>query len=199
MLTEGWTITNCMKFNKSKCWILHLGRGSPGRSWRTVQWKGICFGWRQVKSESAVHHGSPKGQSYPGVHQTQHCQSGEGRGCLTLLCPMRPHFDHWVHLWMPQYGKDIKLSESVQRRAMKMGKGLEGKVYEERLRSPVFCSPEQRSWGEASWRLQLLTGSGGAVLSSALCDSDRARGNGRELRQWGQLGSLPTQDILWFY
>ena len=34
-----------------------------------------------------------------------------------------------------------------------------------------------------------IAGSGGAALSSALCDSDRARGNGMELRQgrgsWG--------------
>ena len=62
-------------------------------------------------------------------------------------------------------------------------KGLDGKVCEGQLRSLGLCSPEQRSCGEASWRLQLLTGSGGAALSSALCDSDRARGNGMELRQ----------------
>jgi len=53
-----------------------------------------------------------------------------------------------------------------------MKKGLEGKIYEEQLRSCGMLSAEQRSWGEASWRLQLLTGSGGAALSSALCDSD---------------------------
>ena len=45
-----------------------------------------------------------------------------------------------------------------------------------------------------SWRLQLLTGSGEAELSSALCDSDRARGNGTGLCQgrgsWG-LGLAP--------
>ena len=36
--------------------------------------------------------------------------------------------------------------------------------------------------------LQLPTGSGGAALSSALCDSDRARGNGMELSGEGELG-----------
>lgn len=28
--TESWTITNCMKINKSNCQILHLGRGNSG-------------------------------------------------------------------------------------------------------------------------------------------------------------------------
>ena len=48
-------------------------------------------------------------------------------------------------MWLPQDYKDIKLLESIQRRATKMGKGLEGKVYEEQLRSLGLLSPEQRS------------------------------------------------------
>ena len=73
---------------------------------------------------------------------------------------------------------------------------LEGKMYEERLRPLGVLSAEQRSRGEASWRLQLRTGSAGAALSSALCDSDRARGNGMELCRgrgsWGLgTGSAP--------
>jgi len=79
--------------------------------------------------------------------------------------------------------KDIKLSQSIQRRALKTGNGLEGKVHEVWLRALSWFSPEQKRLTEASWRLQLLTGSGGAALSSAICDSDRALRNGMELCQ----------------
>ena len=57
---------------------------------------------------------------------------------------------------------------------MNMMEGLEDKIYE-----------EHRPYGSP----QILTGSRGAALSSALCGSDRARGNGMELHQgrggWG--------------
>ena len=39
--------------------------------------------------------------------------------------------------------------------------------------------------------LQLLTGSGGAALSSALCDSDRAQGNG--MMAWSCVGGGAEQ------
>jgi len=32
--SEDWIITNHMKFNKNKCWILNLGRCSPGYVYR---------------------------------------------------------------------------------------------------------------------------------------------------------------------
>ena len=61
---------------------------------------------------------------------------------------------------------------------------------------PESAQPRVEELREASRQLQLLTGSGEAALSSAVCDSNRARGNGMELCQgrgrWGLgTGSAP--------
>lgn len=77
-----------------------------------------------------------------------------------------------------------------------MKPGLDGKVYEEQLRSLGAFSPDQRSWGEATWQPTILTGRGGTALSSALCNSNRTRRNSMELCQgksgWGLgTGSTP--------
>ena len=69
---------------------------------------------------------------------------GAGKACPTLLCVVQPHLQCWVWVWALQH-KDIKLLESVQRRAMKMVKGLSGKVCEVRVRPLGVLSAEQRA------------------------------------------------------
>ena len=76
-----------------------------------------------------------------------------------------------------------------------MEKGLEGMVCEESLRGLGLFSPEQRRGLKAAaaphgpqplmayGSLQLLIGRREAVLSSALCVSDKAQGNSMELCQ----------------
>ena len=47
---------------------------------------------------------------------------------------VRPHLESCIQLWSPQHRKDMDLLKQVQRRAMKMIRGMEHLSYKERLR-----------------------------------------------------------------
>ncbi|KAJ7421586.1 hypothetical protein BTVI_17703 [Pitangus sulphuratus] len=103
---EGWVITNHMKFNKGKCWILHIGWDNPGCMYR----KGLGGpGQWQVEYESAVpwQSGGPA-LSGGGIRQSITSQSREVI-FLLYFALVQPHLEYCVQFWAPQYKKDISL------------------------------------------------------------------------------------------
>ncbi|GAB0176331.1 myelin regulatory factor-like protein [Grus japonensis] len=147
---ERWARANCMKFNKAKCKVLHVGRHNPKHSYRlNREWiqssleekdLGVLVDEKLDVSRQCMLTGRKANRILGCIKRSVTSRSREV--ILPLYCTLvRPHLEYCIQLWGPQYKRDIELLETVQRRATKMIKGLEHLFYEDRLRREALGRP----------------------------------------------------------
>ena len=117
---------------------------------------------------------------------------------------MRPHLQHCVQIWSPQYKNHREVLERVQSRATKMIKGLQHLSYKDRLRElGLFSLENRRLQGDLITAFQYLKGAyrqeGNQLFGRV--DNCRTRGNGLKLRE-GRFrldvrGKFFTMRVVW--